>query len=108
MGIVVLGAGGESRVVCDVLAVSGRGAPQLLLDDNPSLWGTPVDDVPVRGPIADIGRLLPADIAEGFVAVGCNDDRRPLHSLFKAHRLSSPVLVPSAATVSRRARLRSG
>ena len=108
MGIVVLGAGGQSRVVCDVLAVSGRGAPQLLLDDNPSLWGTPVDDVPVRGPIADIGRLLPADIAEGFVAVGCNDDRSRLHALLKAHGLASPVLVHPAATVSRGARLSSG
>ena len=108
MGIVVLGAGGQGRVVCDVISVSGRGVASLLLDDNPALWDTLVDGVTVRGPIADIGRLLPGDVTEGFVAIGRNDDRHRLYAALEAHHLPTPVLIHPVATVSPRANIGPG
>lgn len=49
-GILVLGAGGHGKSVVAVLLASGATVAGVL-DDDPALWGTTVQGVPVLGPI---------------------------------------------------------
>lgn len=69
--VAVIGAGGHAVVVYDVLASMGVEVAWFV-DDNPSLHGTTVLDVPVIGADA----LLPASDVDVIIGIGDNTARR--------------------------------
>jgi sugar O-acyltransferase (sialic acid O-acetyltransferase NeuD family) len=71
-GILVLGAGGHGKSVVAVLLASGATVAGVL-DDDPSLWGTAVQGVPVLGPI---GRGESHPGAAAVLGVGRQDARQ--------------------------------
>jgi sugar O-acyltransferase (sialic acid O-acetyltransferase NeuD family) len=70
-GILVLGARGHGKSVVAVLLASGATVAGVL-DDDPSLWGTTVQGIPVLGPI---GRGESHPGAAAVLGVGRQDAR---------------------------------
>jgi len=56
MPIVIAGAGGHAKVVCDALLAAGTNPLDLLgyVDDDPAKWGSQVLDFPVLGQLESI------------------------------------------------------
>lgn len=75
----ILGAGGQGRVVLDILIQSRQHDVVGFLDNNPDIRGRRVDGIPVYGGIDDLERLAhELDIAGVIIAVGDNGTRRGL------------------------------
>jgi UDP-perosamine 4-acetyltransferase len=98
----ILGGGGHARVLIDCLRLGGVVEPALILDACASLWGTTVDDVPVRGGDELLSRLR----AEGveFFSVGLGHGPRPkLFAAALAAGLLPVTAIHPRATISSRA-----
>jgi sugar O-acyltransferase (sialic acid O-acetyltransferase NeuD family) len=72
--ILVVGAGGHSKVVIATLREAGHRVAGVF-DDNPALWGQSVLGGPVLGPLSKLPDRAPAT---AVLAVGDNDIRRNL------------------------------
>lgn len=72
-GLALIGGGGHARVVLATLRTLGV-AVAAVLDDDPGRWGTELDGVPVRGPVAENA----GGFRRGVLAVGDNRARRRL------------------------------
>ncbi len=71
-GVVVLGAGGHSKVAISTLQAAGIHA-QAVLDDDPQKWNTEILGVKILGPI-DTESLR--DFSCGVIAIGENPIRK--------------------------------
>ena len=109
-GVVIIGAGGHGKVVCDALVSTGQ---RILgwVDDDTSLRGGGVNGFPVLGTQADIPDLLkqwgkrrPAFI----VAIGDNAQRGALFDQLVAGGMRPANAVHRSAVVSPSARLGRG
>jgi len=104
---VILGGGGHARVVIDCLRLSGAAEPWVILDPDARLWGSQVDEVPVRGG----DDLLPQLRAEGiaFFSVGLGlGPRARLFAAGLAAGLQPVTAIHPRATVSSRANVGAG
>jgi sugar O-acyltransferase (sialic acid O-acetyltransferase NeuD family) len=72
--VLILGAGGHAKVVADILQLQGVELVGFL-DDNPSLSGTRVLDVPVLGGLNQIARYASVQVILG---IGSNRTRQKL------------------------------
>lgn len=83
--IVIIGAGGHAKVVCDSLRLSlqkrGHGTVVGFVDDTRRLWGTTMLGFPILGPI---GSLVDLDIRSVIVAIGDNGARKSLYEWAKS------------------------
>lgn len=70
--IVIVGAGGQGRIVADILRAGGT-TPLGFVDDTPALHRTVIDELPVFGAVSALG-----DVAHDavIVAIGDNFARR--------------------------------
>jgi sugar O-acyltransferase (sialic acid O-acetyltransferase NeuD family) len=103
----IFGGGGHARVVIDCLRAAGLCEPMAILDANKSLWGSVVDEVPVRGGDEEIGRLLAEGI--GFFAVGLGQGpREKLFKLGLESGLRPVTAIHPRAVVSSRASVGAG
>jgi UDP-perosamine 4-acetyltransferase len=68
--VVGLGAGGHAKVVIDILRLSGGFELVGLLDANPSLVGTSVNDVPVLGNDELLSEMRRRGIKHAFIGLG--------------------------------------
>lgn len=98
MRILVLGAGGHGQVVADILLrMADAGAALVVtgyLDDNPSLTGQRLLDLPVLGRLADLASVPHEALV---VAVGDNQLRRRLAGeLSRDGEVFATVCHPSA------------
>jgi sugar O-acyltransferase (sialic acid O-acetyltransferase NeuD family) len=72
---VIVAASGLAREVIAVEHVVGRFDDFVVLDDDPSLWGTALDGVPVSGGVDEVGRYPEHDVV---VCAGRGATRRAL------------------------------
>lgn len=75
--IVIIGAGGHGKVVCDslrlALRAAGKGEILGFLDDKSSLWGQSLMNLPILGPIDHLEDVRPDAV---IVGIGENEARR--------------------------------
>lgn len=88
--IVVIGAGGHSKVVISALRASGH-EPVAVLDDDPGKKGTSILGVPIRGPLNLVGEIGAAGVV---MAIGNNRTRKRIAS--ELHAAWATVLHPTA------------
>ena len=72
MGVLVLGAGGHAKVVCDILLANNTEVIGLL-DDAPATWGTTILGLPVIGKIDEYLTYKPSGLILG---IGSNRVRK--------------------------------
>jgi UDP-perosamine 4-acetyltransferase len=80
---VILGGGGHARVIIDCLRAAGSVAPAAILDDDETLWGGTVMDVPVLGGDALIDEAEARGITLFAVGIGNLGDAGPRRRLFE-------------------------
>jgi UDP-perosamine 4-acetyltransferase len=76
MDVVIIGAGGQGRVVLDILRAEGRHNALGFLDADPTLAGTTVGGLPVIGRVNQFPRLKDQRIKGAIVAIGESRARR--------------------------------
>jgi sugar O-acyltransferase (sialic acid O-acetyltransferase NeuD family) len=109
MAVVVYGAGGQARVLVELMDRAGICPVAGLVDDNPDLHGTKVDGIPVLGPIEKLNSIIRVHrIHRAVIAVGDNLMRKKFADHARAMGLRLPVLVHPNAYVSPTARLGDG
>lgn len=79
---VILGGGGHARVIIDCLLAGGVGRPCAVLDADPSVWGTSLLDVPIRGGDEMLLELVQGGATQFVVGLGSVGDNRPRGRLF--------------------------
>src|SRR4051812_9411908 len=101
MAVVVYGAGGQARVLLELMDRAGICPIAGLVDDNPGLHGTKIDGIPVLGPIEKLAALIRVHrIHRAVIAVGDNYARKRLGDQARALGLRLPVLIHPNAYVS--------
>jgi len=109
MAVVVYGAGGQARVLVELMDRAGICPVAGLVDDNPELHGTKVDGIPVLGGIEKLNSIIRVHrIHRAVIAVGDNVMRKKFADHARALGLRLPVLVHPTAYVSPTARLGDG
>jgi sugar O-acyltransferase (sialic acid O-acetyltransferase NeuD family) len=109
MSIVVYGARGHARVLLELMDRAGIGPIAGLLDDDPALLHTKVDDIEVLGPISKLATLLRVHrIHRAVIAVGDNATRRRLAEHARSLGLRLPQLIHPSAIVSPTAHIGEG
>ena len=109
MAVIVYGAGGQSRVLLELMDRAGISPIAGIVDDNPALWNTRVDGIPVLGGTERLAALVRVHrIHRAVIAVGDNVVRKRLGDHAKALGLRLPVLLHPASYVSSTAKLGDG
>jgi len=75
MDVLILGAGGQGRVVLDILRAAGQYQPAGFVDADPGLTGTQITGLDVLGQIDSLPRLRQQNISRAIVAIGDNRAR---------------------------------
>lgn len=101
--IVIVGAGGQARVVAAALRQIGEWKLVGVLDDKPGSIGEPILDSAVVGTYDDLVRLAEQGIRHAFPALGDNTARMRLFRTILASGFDVPVLIHPQAVVDRTA-----
>jgi len=109
MAVVIYGAGGQARVLLELMDRAGICPIAGILDDNPEFAGLKIDGIPVLGPIDRLASLIRVHrIHRAVIAVGNNIHRKKLADHARALGLRLPVLIHPQAYVSPTAKLGEG
>lgn len=109
MALVVYGAGGQARVLLELMDRAGICPIAGILDDNPEFHGTKVDGIIVLGAIDRLAGLIRVHrIHRAVIAVGNNIHRQKLAEHAHGLGLRLPVLIHPHACVSPTAKLGDG
>ena len=110
MAVVVYGAGGQARVLLELMDRAGICPIAGILDDNPAFHGTKIEGIPVLGPIDDkfANFVRVYRIHRAVIAVGDNALRKRFAEHARAVGLRLPVLIHPNAYVSPTATLGDG
>lgn len=109
MAVVVYGAGGQARVLLELMDRAGICPIAGMVDDNPRLHGTKIDGIPVLGPIDRLPGLVRVHrIHRAVIAIGDNAARRKFAEHARSLGLRLPVLIHPNACVSPTAHLGDG
>jgi len=101
MSIVVYGARGQARVLLELMDRAGIGPIAGLIDDDPSLLHTKVNDIEVLGPISRLPTLLRVmRIHRAVIAIGDNAMRKKFAEHAKSLNLRLPQLIHPSALIS--------
>ncbi len=101
--LVGVGAGGHAKNVIDAVTASGIARVAMLLDADPSTWGSRVLGVPVSGAPAMLEEVRASGISNGFIGVGGIPSpgvRRAVMDQLTDAGFRLPPIVHPAATVS--------
>jgi len=104
---VILGGGGHARVVIDCLRLSGVAEPEAIVDSNPKLWGSMVDEVPIRGGDDQLAQLRGEGVAHFSLGLGLGP-RDKLFAMACAAGLEPVTVVHPRAVVASRAIIGAG
>jgi sugar O-acyltransferase (sialic acid O-acetyltransferase NeuD family) len=74
MKIIIVGAGGQGRVVLDIIRAAGQHEAVGWVDASPARAGTKVEGLPVFGPVNVLPKLRQQKLGAAIVAIG---DCRP-------------------------------
>src|SRR5437868_3679185 len=105
MQVVIIGAGGQGKVVLDILRASGEFEPIGFVDSNPALSGRRVGGLPVFGPANVLPKLWQQKIRRGIVAIGDNHARVRYTALLKEQGFDLVNAIHPTASVSETATL---
>ena len=109
MAIIVYGAGGQARVLLELMDRAGIRPIVGFVDDNVEIHGTKVEGVPVLGTVEKIGGLIRVyRIHRAVIAVGNNVVRKRFADHARGLGLRLPVLIHPNAYVSPTAKLGDG
>jgi UDP-perosamine 4-acetyltransferase len=109
MAVVVYGAGGQARILIELMDRAGICPVAGLVDDNAALYGTKIDGIQVLGPLEKLASLARVHrIHRAAIAVGDNVVRRRWAAHARALGLRLPVLIHPNAYVSPTAQLGEG
>jgi sugar O-acyltransferase (sialic acid O-acetyltransferase NeuD family) len=109
MAVVVYGAGGQARVLLELMDRAGICPIAGIVDDNPELQNGKVDGINVLGPIDRLAALIRVHrIHRAVIAIGNNADRKRLADHARSLGLRLPVLIHPQAYVSPTAKLGDG
>ena len=109
MAVVVFGAGGQARVLLEVMERSGIAPIAGILDDDPALVGTRIDGVDVLGAIERLPSFCKVHhIQRAVIAVGDNITRQKLGEYARGMGLRLLSLVHPGTQVSKRAKIGEG
>ncbi len=109
MAVVIYGAGGQARVLLELMDRAGICPIAGLVDDDPTLEGTKIEGVPVLGSIDRLGSLVRVHrIHRAVIAIGNNALRKRFAEHAKSIGLRLPVLIHPHAYVSPTAHLGDG
>jgi sugar O-acyltransferase (sialic acid O-acetyltransferase NeuD family) len=109
MALVIFGAGGQARVLLELMNRAKIGPIAGILDDNSQLQGTKLDGVPILGTIDRLSSLIPIHaIDRAVIAIGNNAHRQRLADHARSLGLQLPVLIHPNACVSPTATLAEG
>src|SRR5277367_6725945 len=109
MAVVVYGAGGQARVLLELMDRAGICPIGGIVDDNPALHGTKIDGINVLGPIEKLPSLARVyRIHRAVIAVGDNVTRKRFADHARGIGLRLPVLIHPNAVVSPTAQLGDG
>jgi sugar O-acyltransferase (sialic acid O-acetyltransferase NeuD family) len=109
MAVVVYGAGGQARVLLELMDRAGICPLAGLVDDNPALAGTKIDGLPVLGPTDKLAAYVRVyRIHRAVIAMGDNALRKKFAEHARSLGLRLPVLIHPNAYVSPSAQLGEG
>jgi sugar O-acyltransferase (sialic acid O-acetyltransferase NeuD family) len=109
MAVVIYGAGGQARVLLELMDRAGICPIAGIVDDNPDFLGTKVDGIAVLGAIERLASLIRVHrIHRAVIAVGNNANRKKLADHARAQGLRLPVLIHPHAYVSPTAKMGDG
>ncbi len=109
MAVVVYGAGGQARVLIELMERAGICPVAGVVDDNAELHGTTIDGINVLGAIEKLASVVRVyRIHRAVIAVGNNLHRKKLAEHARGLGLRLPVLIHPNAYVSPTARLGDG
>jgi sugar O-acyltransferase (sialic acid O-acetyltransferase NeuD family) len=109
MAVVVYGAGGQARVLLELMDRAGICPLAGLVDDNPALHGTKVEGLPVLGSVDKLSTYIRVyRIHRAVIAMGDNTLRKRFAEHARALGLRLPVLIHPNAYVSPSAQLGEG
>src|SRR5438552_1203294 len=101
MAVVVYGAGGQARVLLELMDRAGICPIAGMIDDNPDLQGTKIDGIPVLGPIEKLNSFVRVyRIHRAVIAIGDNFSRKRFADHARSLGLRLPVLIHPNAYVS--------
>jgi len=100
MDVVIIGAGGQGRVVLDILRAEARHNVVGFLDADPTLAGTTVGGLPVIGRVNQFPRLKEQRVKGAIVAIGESKARRRYAQLILDNGLELISTVHPSAVVS--------
>jgi sugar O-acyltransferase (sialic acid O-acetyltransferase NeuD family) len=100
MRTVILGGGTYAEAIIAYLLEHSSLFPEVVLDDDPSRYGTSVCGLPVSGPIVDLSELARQDFQAVVVAIGSNEHRLRLNRWARDLGLITPGFIHPAASVS--------
>lgn len=98
--LLVLGAGGHAKVVIDAARAQGWSV-YAAVDDNPNLWGHPIEGVPV------LGSLETAAGWQGWAIIGIGDNRAR-YAVSQRYALRWATLIHPTAWLSPSAKIGEG
>jgi len=75
MKVIIIGAGGQGKVVLDILRVEKRCEVMGFIDNSLSMRGSVIQGVPVIGDLSVLPELVSNDIKGAIVAIGDNKTR---------------------------------
>ncbi|HUO09590.1 MAG TPA: acetyltransferase [Phycisphaerae bacterium] len=109
MAVVIYGAGGQARVLLELMERAGICPIGGIVDDDPELHGTKIDGVNVLGPIEKLPSLARVyRIHRAAIAIGDNATRKRFAEHARSIGLRLPVLIHPNAVVSPSAQIGDG
>lgn len=100
MNVVIVGAGGHGKVVCDLLRAAGEHQVVGFLDADPALAGSTVAGLPVLGSIHLTEKLLRDGVRGAVVAIGESRVRRQYADRLSGLGMELPAVIHPSAHVS--------
>jgi UDP-perosamine 4-acetyltransferase len=83
MKVIICGAGGQGRVVLDILRAEGKCEPVGFVDSSPDRAGQTVGGLPIFGPVNVLPKLRRQKLGHAIVAIGDTRVRQKYAELLK-------------------------
>ena len=100
MKVIICGAGGQGRVVLDILRAEGKWEPAGFVDSSPDRAGQTVGGLPVFGPVNVLPKLRRQKLAHAIVAIGDTRVRQKYAQLLKEQGFEPVNAIHPTAWVS--------